>query len=82
MLLLGPWLQKLTGYLVILKMYTNVTNIIIRLSCGEECDKNAVLINAHFDTTLGSPGMFIEYSANTNESRKKLIIITMLKTNL
>jgi hypothetical protein len=37
-------------------MYTNMTNIIVRLSCGPECDKNAVLLNAHYDTTLGSPG--------------------------
>jgi len=44
-------------------MYTNVTNIIVRLSCPEsaahpsrECENNAVLLNAHFDTTLGSPG--------------------------
>jgi hypothetical protein len=49
--------------LVVLKMYTNVTNIIVRLSCPEtpanesrDCDQNAVLLNAHFDTTLGSPG--------------------------
>lgn len=37
-------------------MYTNMTNIIVRLSCGPECDQNAVLLNAHYDTTLGSPG--------------------------
>ncbi|KAG0019181.1 hypothetical protein BGZ80_006200 [Entomortierella chlamydospora] len=37
-------------------MYTNMTNIIVRLSCGPECDKNAILLNAHYDTTLGSPG--------------------------
>ncbi|CAO3689480.1 unnamed protein product [Umbelopsis ramanniana] len=48
---------------MVLKMYTNVTNIIVRLSCPEsaanpsrECENNAVLLNAHFDTTLGSPG--------------------------
>ncbi|KAF9987978.1 hypothetical protein BGZ65_000664 [Modicella reniformis] len=41
---------------VVMKMYTNMTNIIVRLSCGPECDKNAVLLNAHYDTTLGSPG--------------------------
>jgi hypothetical protein len=39
-----------------MKMYTNMTNIIVRLSCGPECDKNSVLLNAHYDTTLGSPG--------------------------
>ena len=39
-----------------MKMYTNMTNIIVRLSCGPECDDNAVLLNAHYDTTLGSPG--------------------------
>lgn len=39
-----------------MKMYTNMTNIIVRLSCGPECDENAILLNAHYDTTLGSPG--------------------------
>lgn len=46
--------------IVVLKAYTNVTNIIVRLSCPEHeprtCQDNAVLINSHFDTTLGSPG--------------------------
>ncbi|CAO3570800.1 unnamed protein product [Mortierella alpina] len=41
---------------VVMKMYTNMTNIIVRLSCGPECDKSAILLNAHYDTTLGSPG--------------------------
>ncbi|KAI8968494.1 hypothetical protein BDF20DRAFT_908139 [Mycotypha africana] len=49
---------------MVLKAYTNVTNIIVRLSCpvdptnddDRSCEKNAVLVNAHFDTTLGSPG--------------------------
>ncbi|KAG0048550.1 hypothetical protein BGZ83_006513 [Gryganskiella cystojenkinii] len=41
---------------VVMKMYTNMTNIIVRLSCGPECDENAILLNAHYDTTLGSPG--------------------------
>ncbi|KAF9393375.1 hypothetical protein CPC16_002166 [Podila verticillata] len=40
----------------VMKMYTNMTNIIVRLSCGPECDKNAILLNGHYDTTLGSPG--------------------------
>lgn len=39
-----------------MKMYTNMTNIIVRLSCGPQCDKNAILLNGHYDTTLGSPG--------------------------
>lgn len=39
-----------------MKMYSNLTNIVVRLSCGPECDQNAVLLNAHYDTTLGSPG--------------------------
>ncbi|KAG0370987.1 hypothetical protein BGZ54_001752 [Gamsiella multidivaricata] len=33
-----------------------MTNIIVRLSCGPECDQNSVLLNSHYDTTLGSPG--------------------------
>ncbi|KAI1309723.1 hypothetical protein EDD11_003975 [Mortierella claussenii] len=41
---------------VVMKMYTNMTNIVVRLSCGQECDRNAILLNAHYDTTLGSPG--------------------------
>jgi Zn-dependent M28 family amino/carboxypeptidase len=49
---------------VVLKAYTNVTNIVVRLSCpidpkdpeNRSCEDNAVLLNAHFDTTLGSPG--------------------------
>ncbi|KAF9111289.1 hypothetical protein BGX27_005128 [Mortierella sp. AM989] len=39
-----------------MKMYTNMTNIIVRLSCGPECDQNSILLNSHYDTTLGSPG--------------------------
>ncbi|KAI1316599.1 hypothetical protein EDD11_009724 [Mortierella claussenii] len=39
-----------------MKMYTNMTNIVVRLSCGPECDQNSVLLNSHYDTTLGSPG--------------------------
>lgn len=39
-----------------MKMYANMTNIIVRLSCGHQCDENAILLNAHYDTTLGSPG--------------------------
>lgn len=49
---------------MVLKAYTNVTNIIVRLSCpidpenreNRQCEDNAVLLNSHFDTTLGSPG--------------------------
>ena len=45
---------------VVFKAYTNVTNIIVRLSCPEtenrSCEDNAILLNSHFDTTLGSPG--------------------------
>ncbi|KAF9369210.1 hypothetical protein CPB97_003777, partial [Podila verticillata] len=40
----------------VMKMYTNMTNIIVRLSCGPECDKSSILLNSHYDTTLGSPG--------------------------
>ena len=46
----------LFSLLVVMKMYANMTNIIVRLSCGPQCDENAVLLNAHYDTTLGSPG--------------------------
>ncbi|ORX49385.1 hypothetical protein DM01DRAFT_1338070 [Hesseltinella vesiculosa] len=49
---------------MVLKAYTNITNIIVRLSCPEadttfesrSCEDNAVLVNSHYDTTIGSPG--------------------------
>ncbi|ORZ24635.1 hypothetical protein BCR42DRAFT_403350 [Absidia repens] len=65
------WVQQETGSHrfdimdhMVLKAYTNITNIIVRLSCpetsdvsaGRSCENNAVLVNSHFDTTLGSPG--------------------------
>lgn len=37
--------------------YDDLTNIVVRVSCGRECDDDkAILINTHYDTTLGSPG--------------------------
>ncbi|KAI8083071.1 uncharacterized protein BX664DRAFT_339762 [Halteromyces radiatus] len=65
------WIQQETGSHrfdimdhMVLKAYTNITNIIVRLSCPESdgmsgvrsCEENAILVNSHFDTTLGSPG--------------------------
>ncbi|KAG2227737.1 hypothetical protein INT45_004779 [Circinella minor] len=61
------WVQQATGTHrfdimdnMVFKAYTNVTNIIVRLSCPEtenrSCEDNAILLNSHFDTTLGSPG--------------------------
>ncbi|CAO3577048.1 unnamed protein product [Absidia cylindrospora] len=65
------WIQQETGSHrfdimdhMVLKAYTNITNIIVRLSCpetndmsgGRTCEDSAVLVNSHFDTTLGSPG--------------------------
>lgn len=41
----------------IIKAYNNITNIIVKLSCGLHCDNNgAILINAHYDSTIVSPG--------------------------
>ncbi|KAI8922547.1 hypothetical protein DFJ77DRAFT_447028 [Powellomyces hirtus] len=40
----------------LIKTYTNITNIVARLSCGPECDGNAILLNSHFDSTIVSPG--------------------------
>ncbi|RUO97088.1 hypothetical protein BC936DRAFT_141000 [Jimgerdemannia flammicorona] len=41
-------------------MYTNVTNVIVRLTCpggaDNSCSRNSILLNSHFDTTLASPG--------------------------
>ncbi|KAI8338731.1 hypothetical protein BC941DRAFT_460874 [Chlamydoabsidia padenii] len=65
------WIQQETGSHrfdimdhMVLKAYTNITNIIVRLSCPQihdmpgvrSCEENAILVNSHFDTTLGSPG--------------------------
>ena len=39
------------------KKYLNIGNVIVRLSDGTEASKqNAVLVNAHMDSTLPSPG--------------------------
>lgn len=39
------------------KTYVNLTNIIVRVSDGTERGKeHAVLVNAHLDSTLPSPG--------------------------
>ncbi|KAI9091535.1 hypothetical protein DFS34DRAFT_584447, partial [Phlyctochytrium arcticum] len=40
----------------VLKTYTNITNVVARLSCGPACDENAILLNSHFDSTIVSPG--------------------------
>ncbi|KAJ1558746.1 hypothetical protein HK405_013064, partial [Cladochytrium tenue] len=34
----------------IMKMYTNVTNIVARISCGPACNENAILVNSHYDS--------------------------------
>ena len=36
--------------------YRNLTNIILRVSPKRALAQPAVLINAHFDTSFGSPG--------------------------
>ncbi|KAJ3283266.1 hypothetical protein HDU76_008496, partial [Blyttiomyces sp. JEL0837] len=41
---------------VVMKVYVNITNVIARISWGVECDKNAVLVNAHYDAQMVSPG--------------------------
>lgn len=39
------------------KTYVNLTNIIVRISDGSDRGKeHAVLVNAHLDSTLPSPG--------------------------
>jgi Zn-dependent M28 family amino/carboxypeptidase len=39
------------------KTYENLSNIIVRISNGTDAGKkNAVLINAHVDSTIPSPG--------------------------
>lgn len=39
----------------VLKTYTNITNIILRLSSASSTDQ-AILLNSHYDTTIVSPG--------------------------
>ncbi|KAJ3100878.1 hypothetical protein HDU97_001868 [Phlyctochytrium planicorne] len=41
---------------VVMKVYTNITNVVVRLSCGDECNKNSLLLNSHFDTQIVTPG--------------------------
>jgi hypothetical protein len=36
--------------------YSNITNIVVRISCGEKCNNNAVMMNAHYDSLMGSQG--------------------------
>ena len=39
--------------------YTNVTNVLLVLTpATAKQDMPAVLLNAHFDSTLGSPGLY------------------------
>ncbi|KAJ3039284.1 hypothetical protein HDV00_012372 [Rhizophlyctis rosea] len=40
----------------VIKAYSNITNIVVRISCGDACNKNAILLNSHFDSTVVSPG--------------------------
>ncbi|KAJ7597220.1 hypothetical protein C8J56DRAFT_919522 [Mycena floridula] len=40
----------------IYKSYTDLTNIIVRVSNGTEGQEHAVLVNSHLDSTLPSPG--------------------------
>ncbi|KAJ3270959.1 hypothetical protein HDV01_007289 [Terramyces sp. JEL0728] len=39
----------------VIKVYSNVTNIIVRLTC-ETCSKDAILLNSHFDSSIVTPG--------------------------
>ncbi|KAJ3291758.1 hypothetical protein HK104_005826 [Borealophlyctis nickersoniae] len=40
----------------VIKAYSNVTNVVARLSCGPTCNQNAILLNSHYDSTIVSPG--------------------------
>ena len=35
--------------------YSNITNVLVRISHSEEAKKHALLVSAHFDSALGSP---------------------------
>ncbi|KAJ3254880.1 hypothetical protein HK103_006776 [Boothiomyces macroporosus] len=39
----------------VIKVYSNVTNIIVRLTC-DTCSKDAILLNSHFDSSIVTPG--------------------------
>jgi len=41
---------------VITNAYSNISNVIGRLSFGEESKKHSLLVNAHFDSAIGSVG--------------------------
>jgi Zn-dependent M28 family amino/carboxypeptidase len=47
----------MNGLWQVWKKYYNITNVIVRLSDGTpEGKANAILVNAHTDSTLPSPG--------------------------
>ena len=42
---------------VITNVYSNITNIVVRISDGTEKSKQgAILVNAHYDSTVITPG--------------------------
>jgi Zn-dependent M28 family amino/carboxypeptidase len=41
---------------ILTNVYTNLTNVLVRLSWGEASKKDAILVNSHFDTPVESPG--------------------------
>ncbi|KAJ3110329.1 cytosolic factor, phosphatidylinositol/phosphatidylcholine transfer protein [Phlyctochytrium bullatum] len=41
---------------VVMKTYKNISNIIVKISCGESCDQNSILVNSHYDSQISTPG--------------------------
>ncbi|KAI8615744.1 hypothetical protein BC830DRAFT_1228790, partial [Chytriomyces sp. MP71] len=41
---------------IVMKSYRDIKNVVVRISCGPSCDQNSILVNAHYDTQVGTPG--------------------------
>lgn len=39
--------------------YINITNIVLKISPIEAASNQTILVNAHFDTSLGTPGEYL-----------------------
>jgi hypothetical protein len=51
----GGHVFAILGFVTI-NMYSNITNVVARISDGKDTKKSAVLVNSHFDTTIGTQG--------------------------
>ncbi|RKP03112.1 hypothetical protein CXG81DRAFT_9958, partial [Caulochytrium protostelioides] len=51
----GSHLFEIMGQPVV-KMFSNITNIAVRIGCGAACNAHTILMNGHVDSTIVSPG--------------------------